>query len=102
MWGTCVRSVVRIALLAALLVTVTIRGRVIVSDDFNYPDGPLVEVSAGKWKTHSGTAGQISVVDGQVMLSQKRSEDVNAPFPGGVLGPLDTLELYAGFRINFS
>jgi hypothetical protein len=78
------------------------RGTVVFSDDFSYPDGPLVTVSDGRWKTHSGTPGQVEAAGGQVLLSQARTEDVSATFPGGVIGPIEALTLYASFTVNFS
>jgi hypothetical protein len=77
-------------------------GSVVLSDPFTYPDGPLVTVSGGKWKTHSGTAGQVMVSRGRITLSQKKTEDVNAAFPDGPMGPLESLAVYAGFTVNFS
>ena len=85
-----------------LLPLVYAHGSVVFSDDFSYPDGPLVTVSDGRWKTHSGTVGQVEVVSGQISLSQKKSEDVNAPFPDGPIGPIQALAMYAGFKVNFS
>jgi hypothetical protein len=77
-------------------------GNIVLTDNFNYPDGPLVSVSDGKWKTHSGTAGQVEVVQGSSQLSQRTSEDVSAALAGGPIGPLQSLALYAGFTISFT
>jgi hypothetical protein len=50
-------------------------------DDFNYTDGPLVEVSSGLWRHHSGnTTGEVSVINGAVQLTQAATEDVNLPW----------------------
>lgn len=77
------------------------RAGVLLSDRFQYPDGPLVNVSAGRWKTHSGTAGQAEVSSGELKLSQRKSEDVSAAVEGAPLGPEETAALYASFKFKF-
>lgn len=72
---------------------------IILSDDFNYADGALTTVAASTWVTHSGTAGQIKVLNGAITLSQTDSEDVNAVLPGG---PYTTGVLYASFSAKFT
>lgn len=53
----------------------------LAQDDFNYGDGPLVEVSSGLWIHHSGsTTGEVSVINGAVQLTQSATEDVNLPW----------------------
>jgi hypothetical protein len=50
----------------------------LASEYFNYNDGPLVDVSAGLWRHHSGTTtGEVAVLNGTVQLSQAATEDVN-------------------------
>ena len=98
MWGKCLGSLIS----GVLLMGTTAAGSIVFSDAFDYPDGDLVRVSGGKWKTHSGTTGQLQVLGGAIQLSQRRSEDVHAPFPGGVIGPFEALELYVSFTANFS
>ena len=75
------------------------RPEVIVDDSFNYPDGPLVGVSAGTWTNHSGTLGEVDVTSGKVNLDQRESEDVHVDLAGG---PYEGLVLYASFLVNFS
>ena len=75
---------------------------VLFSDNFNYPDGALATVAEGKWKTHSGTAGQMEVVSGALRLSQKRSEDVSAVLNATPIGATNYPALYAAFTVNFS
>lgn len=79
----------------------TTQGATLFSDDFTYPNGPLVRVSTGKWKTHSGTAEQTEVVNGQLTLSQKHSEDLSGIFPAGPASKTNTIALYASFKIAF-
>ena len=51
----------------------------IASDDFTYSDGSLV--GNGAWVTHSGTAGDLLVSSGQVVVQHGTpSEDANLPF----------------------
>jgi Secretion system C-terminal sorting domain len=66
-----------------LLLTISIYafsfGQVIVSDDFTYADGSLV--GNGTWANHSGTAGDLLVSSGQVVVQHGTpSEDANIPF----------------------
>jgi len=61
------------------LITSLSFGQVIVSDDFNYPDGSLVP--NGGWVTHSGTAGDLLVSSGLAVVQHGTpSEDANLPF----------------------
>ena len=54
-------------------------GQVLVSDDFSYSDGSLV--GNGTWANHSGTAGDLLVSSGQVVVQHGTpSEDANLPF----------------------
>lgn len=89
-------------LCCTLLLPWPIEAGVLFSEDFSYPDGPLVTVANGEWKTHSGTAGQALVSSGELKLSQSQSEDVSAPFPDGIQGPEQAAALYAAFKVTFS
>jgi len=81
----------------------TAHASVVFSDNFSYPDGPLVLVSNGRWETHSGTSGQINAAAGLVKLSQRNTEDVSAVLvQDGAISATNTAALYAGFKINFS
>ncbi|MDH5413861.1 MAG: hypothetical protein OEW87_06980, partial [Flavobacteriaceae bacterium] len=54
-------------------------GQVIKSDGFDYPDGSLVP--NGGWANHSGTAGDLLVSSGQVLVQHGTpSEDANLAF----------------------
>ena len=63
------------------------RAAVLLSDDFDYTNGPLVSVSGSPWTTYSGTAGQVSVASGRVFLSKNNSEDVHSPLLGAPFTP---------------
>ena len=66
-------------LLVALLITSLSFGQVIASDGFAYPDGSLVP--NGGWANHSGTAGDLMVSSGQVLVQHGTpSEDANLSF----------------------
>jgi hypothetical protein len=53
------------------------RGTVYFTEEFSYENGPLVTGSAGNWTTHSGTADQMQVVDGQASVKINEGEDVS-------------------------
>jgi Secretion system C-terminal sorting domain len=53
--------------------------QVIIGEEFNYADGSLV--GNGAWASHSGTAGDLMVVGGQVLVQHGTpSEDANIAF----------------------
>jgi len=70
---------------------------VLLSDDFNYPDGALITVGSTTWAHHSGNiSGEVQVLSGRALLTESESEDVNAALtPSG-----DTL--YAGLTVRFT
>src|SRR6187551_2673180 len=74
----------------------------ILSDSFDYTNGPLVTVSAGKWNTHSGTTGQVMVVSNRMFLAELPTEDVNATLAGEPYSPASGSVLYASFTLNFT
>ena len=71
----------------------------LLDEPFNYPDGPLVDVSGGRWTTHGGTSNQIQVAGSEVTLRQSDTEDVNAGLTGG---PFRGPALYAALALHFS
>jgi hypothetical protein len=46
---------------------------VLLFGPFDYPNGPLISVSAGTWVTHSGVAAQVEVTTGRANLSATRA-----------------------------
>jgi hypothetical protein len=67
------------SLLLSLLITSVGFGQVIVTDNFTYADGSLVP--NGGWANHSGTAGDMLVASGQVVVEHGTpSEDASLAF----------------------
>lgn len=75
-------------------------GAPLVTELFNYTNGSLVTVSAGLWTTHSGTAGETSVLAGRVELRSSQTEDVSVLIPGQPYPAANTNALYASFTLS--
>ncbi len=92
-----------VILFVLLLACCPLQSAILLEDFFNYPDGPIVSVSAGKWTTHSGTTGQVDVASGRVVLTGSETEDVSALLAGQ---PYDsagaTNQLYTSFIVRFT
>ncbi|MCS7089205.1 MAG: hypothetical protein RMN51_10825 [Verrucomicrobiota bacterium] len=87
-------------LLSLILHTAT--ATVYLDEQFDYTDGPLVQVSSGRWLTHSGTPGQVDVVSGAAYLTQAETEDVSVAVTNTPGGPVSNGVLYAGFTVRFT
>ena len=74
---------------------------VLFSDNFTYPDGPLVTIAGARWSTHSGTAGQVEIVSGAIGLTQSKSEDVSAMLAGQPYLASSNAVLYARCVVSF-
>jgi hypothetical protein len=75
----------------------------IFSDNFSYPDGSLY--LTGPWLLTAGSAGQMLVTNGAVLLSRTNSESLNTGtgFGGGApFAPASSVVLYAGFTVRFT
>lgn len=73
----------------------------VLTENFNYPDGPLVGAADSPWVTHSGTPNQVNVASGAAQLVSSESEDVSAPIaPAGFFYNSGTLT--ATFDATFS
>ncbi|MDD5201178.1 MAG: PEP-CTERM sorting domain-containing protein [Terrimicrobiaceae bacterium] len=57
------------------LIGAEVRGGVLFSEDFSYPDGGLVANSGGLWVNNTGT-GPLSVLNGAATVTSAQSEDV--------------------------
>lgn len=70
---------------------------VIYQDDFeSYPDGSSLS-SSDTWGTHSGTAGQITVQNGEITLKDSDSEDIGVEF-----APVSSGELFFSADVTIS
>ena len=85
-------------LLVAMSLATVSKAALILDEPFTYADGPLANVSGGKWSIHSGTT-PINVVSQKAVISQANSQDNNAQLIGA---PYSSGNLYASFIINFS
>jgi hypothetical protein len=94
------RTLLLIGLLASLCTG--LHAEVYLDEPFDYPDGPIVSVSEGRWITHSGTTGQVDVVSGTVFLTQAESEDVSIAITNVPGGAVNSGVLYAGFTVRFT
>ena len=95
----------RTACLSLLLLApalTSLQAELVLNEPFAYPDGPLIEVSGGRWSTHSGTAGQVDVRTEAVDLTDQESEDVTLPLPSGPFPADGDAVLYAAFTVNFT
>jgi endonuclease/exonuclease/phosphatase family metal-dependent hydrolase len=73
----------------------------ILTDSFDYANGPLVTASNSPWLHDSGaTTGEVSVVSGRVFLSETNTEDVHAPLSGAPYTAIGGTTLYVSFTLN--
>jgi endonuclease/exonuclease/phosphatase family metal-dependent hydrolase len=86
------------------MVSATLAGAaLLLNDSFSYPDGPLVAGSGGVWAHHSGSADEVMVSSGRVLLNESNTEDVNAPLAGQPYPATGTTNVfYAGFTVKFT
>jgi hypothetical protein len=74
----------------------------LITEEFDYPDGPLITVSEGRWVNHSGTAGQVEAANKTVHLTQKETEDVSLALPGGPYPANLAAPLFVRLEYSFS
>jgi endonuclease/exonuclease/phosphatase family metal-dependent hydrolase len=79
-----------------------VKAALLIHEPFNYTNGPLVTVNGSPWTTHSGTAGQVEVLNGQLDLQVPESEDVNVLMPGQPYPAATNTVLYASFTLSVS
>lgn len=73
---------------------------IVLRDAFDYPDGPLTNVSPGTWRNHAGVLGEVNVTAGQVELTRTESEDVNALLDGAPFVATSSRVLYSKFTVT--
>lgn len=71
----------------------------LLTEEFDYPDGILIDVGAARWAPHSGQAGQALVAGGALLLSETNSEDVSASLGPAAMVSGSGYVLYA--RVDF-
>jgi hypothetical protein len=71
----------------------------LLAETFDYPDGPLIQVGAARWESHSGQAGQAGVENGALWLCETNSEDVSAALAPAAFTSGSGYVLYA--RVDF-
>jgi len=54
---------------------------IVLEETFDYPDGSLTEVSAGRWQHASGDENEIITFAGQLDVNEVQGEDVYLPIP---------------------
>lgn len=71
-------------------------------DDFNRPDGAIIE-EFGTWVSHSGGFAETVISDNRLLLTQQGSEDINLPLTPGTVYPAEGGHVFfASFVANFS
>jgi hypothetical protein len=85
------------------VVTVAPQLGLVLSDDFNYPDGSLYDgQNFSPWARTSGTTADVKVTNNVAILSQDLQEDVAVALTNA---PFDTTTgwiLYTGFTVTFT
>ena len=73
---------------------------IVLSEAFNYADGPLVANSARLWTTRAGTPNQMGLVFGDVLMMGSQDEDVTARLIGGPYDTSGSTVLYGSFNLT--
>ena len=56
---------------------------VVLTENFNYADGPIVGATDSPWNHHSGAnSNEMLVVSGELEVSENLTEDINATLSG--------------------
>ncbi|MDB6111047.1 MAG: hypothetical protein JWR69_2797 [Pedosphaera sp.] len=85
------------------LAALTAHASVLLQDNFSYIDGPLTNVSAGKWVQHSGNLAGMQVVSGALQVSASLADDCNSSLTGAPYASNSpTAALYSSFTLNVS
>lgn len=73
---------------------------VVLIDDFDYPNGPVIDASAGLWQHHSGTVGDAGLTNGALAIRNGLTEDVNAKLIGAPYTTNGGFVLYSSFKVT--
>ncbi|MDW8308731.1 MAG: hypothetical protein RMK20_05085, partial [Verrucomicrobiales bacterium] len=73
----------------------------VLGDDFSYPDGSVITNSGFFWNNHSGTTGQLQVVNGRLELLGTQTEDVSAFLTNFPYAASGGYVFYARFVVNY-
>ena len=93
------RSILLTFVLSAMIGTTNANADVFFSENFDYADGDLTQVSGGLWTAHSGNIPDIQVFDGQAFVANPGSQDDNR-LTGTVIGPNETWYYGVEFSIQ--
>ena len=74
---------------------------VLFCDGFTYADGPIIRVSGGLWRNHSGTMGQMINGGGRLSVLATQAEDASASLRESYTTNSGA-KLYAKFTLNVS
>jgi endonuclease/exonuclease/phosphatase family metal-dependent hydrolase len=74
----------------------------LLDDNFNYSNGPLVAAVDSPWTTYSGSSGQVNIISDRIFLSRTNSEDVQATLAGQPYVSTSDAVLYVSFKINYA
>jgi hypothetical protein len=81
----------------------SLEAAVLLSEDFDYPNGALTNVSGGKWALHSGNGAGLFVKNGAAELDSSTDvlrDDVHAPLAGAPIKPDSGASLFASFDVK--
>ena len=77
----------------------------LLSDDFSYPNGPIVGATGSPWVNNSGATAMLvtnNPSNGQLEVSDSRAEDIAAPYANGTYMSNGTVTaVYSKFTVKF-
>jgi endonuclease/exonuclease/phosphatase family metal-dependent hydrolase len=87
-----------LACLCLSVFTASSPAAVLLTENFNYTNGPLITVSGSNWQNISGTSNQLTVTNSRVSMNLTSTEDAHV----FLSPPPSTDTVYAGFTLRFS
>lgn len=85
--------------LALLAAAAAAHAGVILSDDFNYPDGGIV-TNSGTWLPNSGAANTMLVSNSTLIVTTSRAEDILRPLSGEPYKTNSSAVLYSSYKMK--